>query len=251
MLNLVNMLRNWRSLSVAAGLSWFMKLLMVIMLPVELYKGDYLFSVLLVLSVVLSLIPSIVEKSYKVTLPFELDFLITFSIFLNTFMGEGLDFYQRVWFYDKALHVYGSAVFGLLAFVAVYTLKYTRKIRLSLPFVGFFTVIFTMALGGLWEIMEFGVDNLFDKTTQDSLDDTMWDLINDLLGGFITAAIGMLYVKYSNPDARKRLARPLGEVFGLGNRIDRLRKRFERPSKRKRARKKGANGSDEGRRQGG
>lgn len=245
MLNLVNMLRNWRSLSVTAGLSWFMKLLMVILLPVELYKGDYLFSVLLVLSVVLSLIPSLVEKSYKVTLPFELDFLITFSIFLNTFMGEGLDFYQRVWLYDKALHIYGSAVFGLLAFVAVYTLKYTRRIRLSLPFVGFFTIIFTMALGGVWEIMEFTVDNLFDKTTQDSLDDTMWDLINDLIGGLVTAAIGMLYVRYSNPDARKRLARPLGEVFGLGNRIDRLRKRFKRPSRKagRKGRDKGASGS--------
>ena len=89
--------------------------------------------------------------------------------------------------------------------------------------------------------MEFTVDNLFDKTTQDSLDDTMWDLINDLLGGFITAAIGMLYVRYSKPDARKRLARPLGEVFGLGQRIDRLRERFEsRRKRRSKGRKKGA-----------
>jgi len=245
MLNLVNMLRNWRSLSLTAGLSWFMKLLMVILLPVELYNGDYLFSVLLVLSVVLSLIPSLVEKSYKVTLPFELDLLITFSIFLNTFLGEGMDFYQRVWLYDKALHIYGSAVFGLLAFVAVYTLKYTRRIRLSLPFVGFFTVIFTMALGGVWEIMEFTVDKLFDKTTQDSLDDTMWDLINDLIGGLITAAIGMLYVRYSKTATRKRLARPLGEVFGLGRKIDRIKKRFEHPQGRRSSggRKNGGNGS--------
>lgn len=228
MLNLLNMLRNWRSLSVTAGLSWFMKLLMVILLPVELYKGEYLFSILLIFSVVLSLIPSIVERSYKVTLPFELDLLITLSIFLNTFMGEGLNFYQRVWLYDKALHIYGSAVVGLLAFVVVYTLNYTRKVRLSLPFIGFFTVTFAMAMGGIWEIMEFAVDNFFGKTTQNGLADTMWDLINDLLGGFITAAIGMFYVKYSNPDVRKKLAMPLGEVLGMGRRIDRLKERLER-----------------------
>jgi hypothetical protein len=222
------MLRNWRSLSVTTGLSWFMKLLMVLLFPVELYKGEYLFSILLVFSVILSLIPSLVERSYRVTLPFELDLLITLSIFLNTFMGEGMDFYQKVRLYDKALHVYGSAVVGLLAFVVVYTLNYTRKVRLSLPFIGFFTVTFAMAMGGIWEIMEFAVDNLFDKTTQDGLDDTMWDLINDLLGGLITAAIGMLYVRYSNPDTRKRLAMPLGEVFGMGVRIDRLKERLER-----------------------
>lgn len=231
MLNLVNMLRNWRSLSVTTGLSWFMKLLMVLLFPVELYKGEYLFSVLLVFSVILSLIPSLVERSYRVTLPFELDLLITLSIFLNTFMGEGMNFYQKVRLYDKALHVYGSAVVGLLAFVVVYTLNYTRKVRLSLPFIGFFTVTFAMAMGGIWEIMEFTVDSLFGTTTQNGLDDTMWDLINDLVGGIITATIGMLYVKYSNPDIRKRLAMPLGEVFGMGRRIDRLKERLERQPK--------------------
>lgn len=231
MLNLVNMLRNWRSLSVTAGLSWFMKLLMVLLLPVELYKGDYLFSILLVFSVVLSLIPSLVERSYRVTLPFELDLLITLSIFLNTFMGEGMNFYQKVRLYDKALHIYGSAVVGLLAFVVVYTLNYTRKVRLSLPFIGFFTITFAIAMGAVWEIMEFAVDSLFGKTTQNGLTDTMWDLINDFVGGVITAAVGMLYVKYSNPDVRKRLAMPLGEVFGMGRRIDRLKERLERQPK--------------------
>src|SRR3972149_563683 len=231
MLNLMNMLRNWRSLSLTAGLSWFMKLLMVLLLPVELYKGDYLFSILLVFSVILSLIPSLVERSYRVTLPFELDLLITLSIFLNTFMGEGMNFYQRVRLYDKVLHIYGSAVVGLLAFVVVYTLNYTRKVRLSLPFIGFFTFTFAMAMGGIWEIMEFAVDSLFGKTTQNGLADTMWDLINDFVGGVITAAIGMLYVKYSTPDTRKRLAMPLGEVLGMGRRIDRLKERLERQPK--------------------
>ncbi|OGP15647.1 MAG: hypothetical protein A2052_07225 [Deltaproteobacteria bacterium GWA2_54_12] len=231
MLNLMNMLRNWRSLSLTAGLSWFMKLLMVLLLPVELYKGDYLFSILLVFSVILSLIPSLVERSYRVTLPFELDLLITLSIFLNTFMGEGMNFYQKVRLYDKALHIYGSAVVGLLAFVVVYTLNYTRKVRLSLPFIGFFTITFAIAMGAVWEIMEFAVDSLFGKTTQNGLADTMWDLVNDFVGGVITAAVGMLYVKYSNPDVRKRLAMPLGEVFGMGRRIDRLKERLERQPK--------------------
>lgn len=230
-MNLVNMLRNWRSLSVTAGLSWFMKLLMVLLLPMEIYNGEYLFSILVIFSVGLSLIPSLVERSYRVTLPFELDLLITLSIFLNTFMGEGMNLYHKVRHYDKALHIYGSAVVGLLAFVVVYTLNYTRKVRLSLPLIGFFTITFAMAMGAVWEIMEFTVDSLFGTTTQDGLDDTMWDLINDFVGGAITAAVGMFYVKYSNPDVRKRLAMPLGEVFGMGRRIDRLKERLERQPK--------------------
>ncbi len=237
MLNLFTMLRNWRTLSITTGLSWLMKLLMVLLLPVAVIKGDYLFSVLTVVSIAISLVPSLLERSYRVTLPFELDLLITLSIFLNTFMGEGLDFYQKVWLYDKALHVYGSAVVGLLAFVVVYTLNYTRKVRLSLPLIGIFTVTFAMAMGGLWEIGEFTVDSLFGKSTQNGLVDTMWDLINDLIGGIITAAIGMAYVKYANPDARKRLAKPLGEVLGMGRRIDRIKEQMERASARKKKRR--------------
>ncbi|OGQ63966.1 MAG: hypothetical protein A2V21_303445 [Deltaproteobacteria bacterium GWC2_55_46] len=224
-----------------------MKLLMVLLLPVAVSRGDYLFSVLIVFSVALSMIPSLLERSYRVTLPFELDLLITLSIFLNTFMGEWLNFYQRVWLYDKALHVYGSAVVGLLAFVVVYSLNYTRKVRLSLPFIGLFTVTFAMAMGGIWEIGEFTVDTLFGKMTQNGLGDTMWDLINDLIGGIVTAVVGMVYVRYSNPDTRKRLAKPLGEVFGLGKRIDMIKERMERsrgtnrPAKRRGRQKAGPN----------
>lgn len=233
MMSLLNMLKNWRTLSITAGLSWLMKLLMVSLLPVAAMRGDYLFAVLIIFSVALSLVPSLLERSYRVTLPFELDLLITLSIFLNTFMGEGMDLYQKVWLYDKALHVYGSAVAGMLAFVVVYTLNFTRRVRLSLPFIGIFTVTFAMAMGGLWEIGEFTVDSLFGKTTQSGLADTMWDLINDLIGGMITAVLGMLYVRYSKPDARKRLAMPLGEVFGLGRRIDLVKVRMERRGSRK------------------
>ncbi|MBW7957066.1 MAG: hypothetical protein H3C68_04160 [Deltaproteobacteria bacterium] len=223
-----SMLKNWRTLTITAGLSWLMKLLMMILLPVAAVKGEYLFIVLIIFSIAVSLIPSLLERSYRVTLPFEMDLLITLSIFANTFMGEWLDFYEKIWLYDKLLHMYSSGVVGLLAFIVVYTLNYTGKVRLSLPFIGVFTVTFAMAMGGMWEIGEFTVDSLFGKNTQKGLGDTMWDLINDLIGGAVVAALGMAYVRYANPDERKRLAKPLGEVFGAGKRIDRLRARMKK-----------------------
>lgn len=216
----------WRTLPVTTGLSWLMKLLMTGLIPYEVYKGEYLFAVGAIAAVGISLVPSIVERNYRVTLPFELDMLITLSLFLHTFLGEGLDFYQRFAHWDKLLHVYGGSVVAILGFIIVYTLHYTRKVRLSIPLIGLFTVIFALAVGALWEIGEFTVDSAFTRHTQDSLPDTMWDLIDDLIGGTVAAALGMLYVRYTNPSGRKRLARPLGEVFGVGARIDRVRKRL-------------------------
>jgi hypothetical protein len=193
-----------------------MKLLLMGLLPYEIYIGDYPFAMATLLAIVLSFVPSIVERNYQIHLPFELDLLITLALFLHTFLGEVLMFYERVWLWDKALHVYGTAVISMLAFMIVYTLHYTGKLRLTIPFIGFFTVTFALAVGSLWELAEFSVDFIFEKDTQKGLADTMWDLVYDLMGGVVIAVLGMFYVRYSKPETRKRLTRPLGEVFKSG-----------------------------------
>lgn len=216
----------WLNISISTALSWLMKFIMMGMLPYAVYKGRYLFAAATGIAILLSLLPSIVEKSYRVTLPFELDLLITMMIFLHTFFGEWLKFYDRIWLWDKILHIYGTGVIAILAFMIVYTLHYIKKIRLTLPLVGLFTIIFAMAVGGFWEIGEFAFDKIFNKDTQNGLDNTMWDLINDLIGGTFIAAMGIVYIKYSKPNERKRLTKPLGEVFGLKKRIDRIKIRL-------------------------
>ena len=216
----------WLNISISTALSWLMKFIMIGMLPYVLYSGNYLFAFATGVAIILSLLPSIVERNYRITLPFEMDLLITLMIFLNTFFGDLLKFYDNFWIWDKILHIYGSAVISMLAFMIVYTLHYTKKIRLTLPLVGLFTIIFAMAVGGFWEIGEFAVDKLFLKDTQNGLDNTMWDIINDFIGGIFIAVVGIIYIKYSRPAERKRLTRPLGEVFGLKKKIDRIKGRL-------------------------
>lgn len=222
-LQLGNIGRHWRAISVSTALSWLMKAILLGLLPWEVYQGNYLFSAAVALVFLLSLIPSLVQHNYRITLPFELDLLLTSMIFLHTFFGESLDFYEKYWFWDKALHLYGGGVVALLAFVTVYTLHYTRKVRLTIPLIGMFTVIFALAAGAAWEIGEFSVDMLFARNTQKGLENTMFDLINDFIGGVFAAGLGMAYVRYSKPMTRKRLAKPLGEVMGLADRVDRIK----------------------------
>ena len=225
------MYKSWRTVTVTTALSWLMKLILIGSFPYSVYKGDYLYSIAAVVAIALSLAPSIIERNYRVTLPFELDFLITLSIFAHIFFGEQMHFYERFWLWDKILHVYGSAVVSLLAFILVYTFHSTGKLRLTLPFIGLFTVVFTLAVGGLWEIGEFTVDKLLDLNTQRGLDNTMWDIINNLIGGTLAALLGMLYVRYSHPDNRKRLAKPLGEVFNLNRRVENAKRRLAKRKK--------------------
>lgn len=197
----------------SAVLSWLMKILLVGLLPYEIYIGDYLFAMATVVAIVVSFVPSLVERNYRIHLPFELDLLITLALFLHTFLGEVLMFYEKVSLWDDMMHLFGTAVVAMLAFMIVYTLHYTKKLRLTIPFVGFFTVIFAVAVGAIWEIAEFSIDGIFGKNMQKGLSDTMWDLVNDLMGGAVVAVLGMFYVRYSKPESRKRLARPLGQIF--------------------------------------
>jgi hypothetical protein len=56
-----------------------------------------------------------------------------------------------------------------------------------------------MAIGAFWEIYEYLMDTFFGsyltKLLQHGLDDTMIDLIIDLLGGIVVAAFGTWYIQ--------------------------------------------------------
>jgi uncharacterized membrane protein YjdF len=86
----------------------------------------------------------------------------------------------------------------------VHSLNETREIGVHLKpgFVSLFAFMFAVGVGALWEIFEFGMDNLFDMNMQkemlgdpSGLTDTMWDLIVDTAGASIIATLGYGYIK--------------------------------------------------------
>lgn len=201
--------------TISATLSWLMKLILAGLFFYAAYKVDYLLAAAAIVAIALSLLPSLLGRNHNATLPWELDFLITLALFLHTFFGAWLRFYDTIWFFDKIMHLYGTSLIAILAFMIVYTFHATKKLRLTMPFIGLFTVAFAMTVGGLWEIGEFIFDRAFGRNTQYSLDNTMWDMVNNLIGGIVVAVIGMFYVRYSRPDERKRITKTVGEVFKI------------------------------------
>ncbi len=62
--------------------------------------------------------------------------------------------------------------------------------------IAFLSFCVAMAIGGIWEIFEFSMDQFFGMNMQKSgLVDTMWDLIVDALGTLFAAVTGFLYLK--------------------------------------------------------
>src|SRR3990167_1822810 len=136
---------------------WTFRLGLIGAIPYSLYRHDFLFIFGVLLSLVATLLPAYWYRSLKVTLPFELDLLISLALFLHIILGEVLRFYDNVWYFDKIMHFYGTSIIALLAFLIVFSFHYSGKVVLSLPLIAIFTIIFSIAVGSLWEIGEFTV----------------------------------------------------------------------------------------------
>lgn len=143
----------------------------------------------------LTTVPYIVSRRADISMPWEVNLLIALSLYLHV-AGHISDYYMVFSpYYDKIAHFVSSITISVLGFVLVLLVDRYSGLRLTRPMIVFFIVIFTMGLGALWEIYEFLFDTLFATALQHGLDDTMTDLIFDLFGAVIIAAVGNIYLR--------------------------------------------------------
>ncbi len=209
------------TLSINSAISWVLKILMLVIAVYFLFSGSILMAGFAFLMLLISLTPASVDRSYDTNLPWSFDFLLTVWLAFAV-LGE-MSFYQKIWWWDDFLHFGGTAVLVYLAFVLVYALNFTKKIRLSIPMIGFFTFLVGMAFGGIWEIAEFytwqitGKDALAMGTPPDfevGLIDTFTDLQFDAVSSLAIALAGMKYVGQQRHVKLREWMRPFIKIFG-------------------------------------
>lgn len=142
-----------------------------------------------------SILPVVVAGYAGLVVPRAFTAAIVLFIFATLFLGEVLDFYNRLWWWDIAMHGTSAVGFGLIGFVAVFMMFQGDRFAAPHLALCFFAMCFAMFIGTIWEIFEFGMDELFGLNMQKSgLRDTMGDLIVNLAGAFLGAVIGYLYL---------------------------------------------------------
>jgi len=133
------------------------------------------------------------------------DLVITSLAFFHTFFGVGLNFYQRIPLYDKALHFSWAMFIGLSVWrtLLLFSWRGGRAIADQLSMLLLIPLVFS--LGGLWEIVEFLIDQLvaLPRLAQIDLCDTMCDMIANLVGAVFAAGLISVYLK------KRALNRPL------------------------------------------
>jgi len=142
-----------------------------------------------------------------VKIPAEFQILAVLFAFATLFLGEFRSYYNRFWWWDFTLHACSGLLLGILGFLHVYVMNEIRRIDLHLQpsFVAWFAFLFAVAIGVIWEVLEFAMDSIIGTTTQkpkfgdpSGLTDTMWDLILDILGAGVISIYGWYYLR--NPE---------------------------------------------------
>jgi uncharacterized membrane protein YjdF len=108
-------------------------------------------------------------------------------------MGNGLyDVDSIVPMYNKFTHFFSALVvaFLVLTFLPIIDEDFKKNKAVFL----FDVVVTTMALGIVWEFLEWSADNFFGLNTQLGLNDTMGDLFADTLGALLIATIGWFLI---------------------------------------------------------
>lgn len=176
-----------------------LRLSIVVAAGVAVVLGQWELLFFSVIALLLSYTPLLIERNYRIDLPVEYEVIIVLFVYAAMFLGEAENFYQRFWWWDLFLHGLAGALLAFTGFMVLYTL-YVRKKLVAKPFViSVFVFSFSLAIGALWEIFEFAVDEIFGTNMQKSgLPDTMTDLIVDSGGALIAAGLGYFYLKRRN-----------------------------------------------------
>jgi hypothetical protein len=189
-------------------LAWFLRALILATAAIHLYQGEVLYTLLCLVALLLMVAPPLLAHSSRMNIPVEIELFVLWWLVTDMTLGRVLDLYEAVPLYDKLIHFGNSGLLAMVSFLAIYTLRMTCRIQTGfvLNVTGIF--LLTLGAGALWEILEFGADAFFDQGAQGSplmapLDDTMWDLIVDGLGGLLGGFLGAWYMRKS----RRSLAR--------------------------------------------
>lgn len=172
-------------------------------------SGNWMHVVLVAAVMIATLAPELFRHQLPVEIPSEVQIVATLFVFATIFLGEVQDYYERIWWWDQALHTTAGLMFGMLGFLIVYALNESRSVQLQMhpAFVALFAFMFALGIGNVWEIFEYAMDEFFGLTMQkptardpSGLGDTMWDLIVNALGAAVVSFAGWRYIR----QARRR-----------------------------------------------
>lgn len=150
-------------------------------------------------ALVLLELPGLLERNFRLPIDTRLTLWIVVPVFLHTLGSMGL--YAAIGIWDNLTHFLSSSLVAAAGYTTVRALDvHYEGVYLPGKFVAAFLLIFTLAFGVLWELLEFAIDGFATLTGTDSvlaqhgLTNTMLDLVFDTVGAVVVAVWGAAHL---------------------------------------------------------
>ncbi|WP_144906516.1 hypothetical protein [Halobellus captivus] len=148
-----------------------------------------------VVALAVTYLPAVLRRDWGLRLSPGLTVIVTLAVFLHAVGMLGL--YEDVWWYDHLTHTLSAAIVAAVGYAGTRALDlYSDAVSFPPRFLSLFLLLFTLALGVLWEVLEFlarigamslGVEAVL---VQYGLEDTILDLVFDTVGAILVALFG-------------------------------------------------------------
>ncbi len=198
-------------------LSYLMELGLVGMLFVGIDRGNGGIVVNTGVALAVTQLPPLLERDYEIPMDPRLTLWITTAVFFHAFGTVGLPgatrtLYSDIWWWDHMTHALSASLVAGAGYATVRAFdEHAEGVHLPRKFIAVFILLFVMAFGVLWEILEFAIalsaEALGTRAvlTQYGLGDTMLDFVFNSIGAIIVATWGGAYLTDVSGAIRQRL----------------------------------------------
>ncbi|WP_458209345.1 hypothetical protein [Haladaptatus sp. NG-SE-30] len=187
------------------------QLVLVGILLVGFYEASAGIIVNAAIALALTELPALLERNLRVPIDTRLTLWIVVPVVLHAVGTIGL--YQSIGLWDQMTHALSASLVAAAGYTTVRALDiHAENVYLPREFMIVFILLFTLAFGVIWELLEFGLDGLASITgtqsvlAQYSLSNTMFDLVFDTVGGLLVAIWGTVYLSHISDALATRLA---------------------------------------------
>jgi hypothetical protein len=174
-----------------------------------------------VVGLTVTFVPSFITRKYNISLDPGLTLWITLAIFMNA-LGT-FAFYDNVARWDNITHALSASVIAAVGYALIRAIDiHTDEIYIPPKMLFLFILLFVLATGVLWEILEFLTDEITAELrykavlAQHGINDTMTDMSFNMLGAAFAATWGAAYLS----DMSYRLASRFEEITAQKNDIE-------------------------------
>lgn len=140
-------------------------------------------------------LPGVLARDYRITLSPGLTLWLSAAVLLHAVGMLGP--YHTVWWWDHLTHTLSGTIVAATGYTVARAIDiHSDAIYLPPRFMAVYILLFTMAFGVGWEVLEFVARGVADALghapllVQFSLEDTVMDLVFDTVGAVLVAAFG-------------------------------------------------------------